>query len=893
MQVVSSSYPTPWEADVVLSDGGTAYLRPITPDDGERLRRFHSRLSSESIYFRFFAPYPKLSHRDVEHFTHVDHDRRAALIALLGDELVGVARYDRLSDDDAEVAFVIEDAHQGRGLGSVLLEHIAEAAREKGVRRFHADVLPQNRRMIGVFRDAGYRPRQTFEDGVVQMSFDVEPTQASKDVVQAREHRAEARSIQRLLFPRSVAVVGASRRPHSVGQTVLRHLLHGDFDGPVFPVHRTARSVAGVRAYASVLDVPEEVDLAVLAVPADAVLEAVGQCAEKGVHGLVVVSSGFDEAGPAGRTRQQELVRLARAGGMRVVGPNCLGIANTDPAVRLNATLAPSLPGRGRVGFFSQSGALGSTLLDRVAQRGMGLSTFVSAGNRADVSGNDLLQYWEEDPSTDVVLLYLESLGNPRKFTRLARRISRTKPIVAVKSGRSTQGVPPGHAASAVSLPDPAVGSLFEQAGIVRVDDLAQLFDVAQLLAYQPLPGGDRVAIVGNSDSLGLLVQDACVSTGLSPREPVDLGPEATAADFGAAVSDALADPAVDSVVAVFLPPLGGRGDDVARVLTRLAEHAEHRGKPLLTTFLAYHGLPEQLRRRDPGGAVARGSVPSYPAPENAVRALAYATRYAAWRRRPAGTVPSLPDIDRDGARAVVEELLGDGVEPVEPSAEDAARLLRCYGIDVWPAVPAASADEAVAAAERLGYPVALKAAATHLRHRGDVGAVRLDLGGEESLRRAFTAMAERLGGPRAARLVVQRMASPGVATVVGGGEDPSFGAIVWFGIAEGTAELLGDRAYRLAPLTDVGAAGLVRAVRSAPLLFGHRGAEPVDVEPLQDLLVRASRLVDDLPEVAGLEMEPVLVGASRLSVLDARLRLDQPEAPRRDLGPRRLRAPT
>ena len=886
---MQASYPTHWEADVVLSDGGTAYVRPMTPDDADSLRRFHSRLSPESIYFRFFAPYPRLSRRDVEHFTHVDHDRRAALIAVLGGEMVGVARYDRISDDEAEVAFVIEDAHQGRGLGSVLLEHIAQAARDNGVRRFHADVLPQNRRMLAVFRDAGYSPRQTYEDGVVQMSFDLEPTETSREVMRAREHRAEARSIQRLLFPRSVAVIGASQRPRSVGRTVLRHLLDGDFRGPVFPVHRSAPSVAGVRAYPTVLDIPDDVDLAVVATPAPSVLEIVGHCAEKGVRALVVLSAGFGEAGPDGRARQRELVRLARAGGMRVVGPNCLGIVNTEPEVRLNASLAPTLPGRGRVGFFSQSGALGSALLDRVARRGMGLSTFVSAGNRADVSGNDLLQYWEEDPATDVVLLYLESIGNPRKFTRLARRISRTKPIVAVKSGRSTQGVPPGHAASAVSLPDPAVGSLFEQAGIIRVDDLAQLFDVAQLLAYQPLPEGGRVAVVGNSDSLGLLVRDACVSTGLDAAESVDLGPDASAADFDVALSKAVSDPGVDSVVTVFVPPLGGDDAEVARVFTRVAERTT---KPIVTTFLAYHGLPEELRRLDPEGVVAQGSVPSYPAPENAVRALAYATRYAAWRRRPAGSVPDLPGIDGDAAHAIVASLLHGAGGPVEPSPEDAARLLSCYGITVWPVSPVRSADEAVAAAERLGYPVALKTAAPHLRHRGDVGGARLDLTGEESLRRVFAGMADRLGGAGAARLVVQRMVRPGVATVVGAGEDPSFGAIVWFGISDMTAELLADRAYRLAPLTDVDAADLVRGVRAAPLLFGHRGSDPVDASALEELLLRVSRLVDDLAEVATVEMEPVVVGASGLSVLDVRMRLAQPSAPRPDLGPRRLRPP-
>ncbi|MDD6792119.1 MAG: GNAT family N-acetyltransferase, partial [Thermobifida fusca] len=392
------SYPKHWEADVVLTDGGTAHIRPITPDDATLLQEFHSRLSPETIYYRFFAPYPKLSSRDVERFTKVDYEDRVALIATISDAMVAVVRYDKVGQDEAEVAFVVEDAHQGRGLASVMLEHIAAAARERGIRRFIADVLPENRRMINVFREAGYTAQQTFDEGVIRLTLDLEPTEVSLEVMRAREQRAESRSIARLLFPKSVAVIGASRTAHTIGQTALRNLLNGDFRGPVFPVHPEATAVAGVKAYPSVLDIPDPVDLAIVAVRADMVADVVDQCARKGVHGLVVVSSGFGETGPEGKKRQDELVRAARAAGMRVVGPNCLGVANTDPKVSLNATLSPNLPPRGRIGFFSQSGALGRAILERVAQRGLGLSTFVSAGNRADVSGNDLLQYWEDDP---------------------------------------------------------------------------------------------------------------------------------------------------------------------------------------------------------------------------------------------------------------------------------------------------------------------------------------------------------------------------------------------------------------------------------------------------------------------------------------------------------------
>ncbi len=818
VSVTDHPYPDHWEADVVLSDGGTAHLRPIREQDAELLRTFYSRVSAESIYYRFFSPRPRLSEREIQHFTTVDYSDRVALIATIGSEMVGVVRYDRTKDpDEAEVAFLIEDAHQGRGVGSVLLEHIAAAARERGVERFVAHVLPDNRKMTKVFRDAGYAAQQRFADGVIQLTLDLSPTETSREVMAAREQRAEARSIERLLFPSSVAVIGASRKAHSVGQTVLRNVLGGGFTGPVYPVHPGTRAVAGVRAYPTILDVPDEVDLALVAVPADKVDEVVGQCAAKGVHGLIVISSGFGETGPAGRERQRELVRTALSGGMRVVGPNCLGIANTDADIRLNATLAPVMPGRGPVGFFSQSGALGIAILQRTAERGLGLSTFVSAGNRADVSGNDLLQYWQEDPATNAVMLHLESIGNPRKFTRLARRLSRTKPIVAVKTGRTLQGVPLGHAVRQIELPDHAVSSLFEQAGVLRVEDLSELFDVAQLLAYQPLPTGNRVAIIHNAESLGLLAQDAGASSGLVPRPPVGLGPFAGAQDYEHALARELADPAVDSVVVLYTPPViggaelmlgsGRTGDPVAEAIVRLAGGGE---KPVLATYLGAKGMPRALRAPTPDGEPGPGSVPSYPGPEDAMRALAYATRYASWRRRPRGRIPQPDGMDRDRAKELVAHWMEDG------GSGDAVELLACYGVPV--------------------------------------------------------------GGTR-----------DGLALHVVTQEDTSFGGVISFRLSGVAAELLDDRAYRLAPLTDLEAADMIRAIRMAPLLFGHRGSEPIALPALEDLLVRVSLLAYDLPEVARLELEPVLADAEGITVAGARLTLAPPVGHRPELEPRRL----
>ena len=564
-------YPRHWEADVVASDGGIVHLRPILPSDADALLRFHQSLSERTRYLRYFGPYPRIPPRDLERFTTVDHRTRVAFICLLGDEILAVGRYEGLDPglggrvESAEVAFVARDDHQGRGLGSILLEHLAAAARENGLRRFEAEVLVENHQMVRVFRDAGYQVSREFAEGVLHLEFDIDPTERSLAVRDSREQRAEARSVHNVLHPTSVAVIGASTDPSKIGHAVLANLLHGNFTGPVYPVNPDARSVRGVRAYPSVTDIPDEVDLAVVAVPAAGIDEVMDSCLSKGVKALVVVSAGFADVGGSGIVAERRLVSEARAHGMRVIGPNALGVANTDPAVRLNATLAPDLPGTGRVGFFSQSGALGIAILAAAKERGLGLSTFVSAGNRADLSGNDLLQYWQTDSDTDVVLLYLETFGNPRKFARLARRLARTKPIVAVKSGRHS-GPTPALAASAATIDEASVRALFEQAGVIRVETLSQLFDTALLLAYQPLPAGPRVAVVGNSSALGVLVADALLDGGLKlAGPPVDVGTAAPPEEFAAAVARAIRDgsadsaapgsPGADALIAVFVPP--------------------------------------------------------------------------------------------------------------------------------------------------------------------------------------------------------------------------------------------------------------------------------------------------------------------------------------------------
>lgn len=878
-------YPRQWEADVVLSDGGTVYLRPILPSDGENLVAFHGKLSDRTRYYRYFGPYPRMPKRDVERFSRVDHHDRVALVALLGDEIVAVGRFDRLSDpEQAEVAFVVADGHQGRGLGSILLEHLAAAAQECGLRSFVAEVLAENAQMVRVFRDAGYQVKRSMVEGAVHLEFNIDPTEESVAVARAREQAAEARSVHNLLHPRSVAVIGASTDRSKIGHAVFTNLLTADFAGPVYPVNAEHRSVRGVRAYASVLDIPDDVDLAVVAIPAAHVDEVLDACLAKGVKALVILSSGFSESGPGGREVERRMVRAARVHGMRVVGPNALGVINTASRYRLNATLAPRLPGRGRTGFFAQSGALGVAILDAATDRGLGLSTFVSAGNRADVSGNDLLQYWQTDPSTDVVLLYLESFGNPRKFARLARRLARTKPVVAVKSGRNA--VRQGLAATSVQVDETSVQALFEQAGVIRVESVAQLFDTAALLAHQPLPAGERLAIVGNSSALGMLAADVARAQDLEVvHEPVDVGASASPEEYARAVRDAALRQDVDALVAVFAPPVAVPGTEYARALREALHEADTiASKPVATTFLAAEGVPAELAVPGPDGAAAWGSVPSYPSPERAVIALARVARYARWREAPKGEFRRPDGIDVDRSHELVDRWLSERIERL--SDEQTTELLSCYGIGIVPFRLARSAEEAVAAAQELGGPVALKSTSEHLRHRSDLAGVRLDLGSAELVRTAFEDLGASSGQDG---VYVQRMARRGHSCVLELAEDPSFGTLVAFGLSGVASELLGDKAYRAVPLTDVDAARLVRAPRAAPLLTGYRGAEPADLEALEDLVLRVAVLAEALPEVRDLVLEPVLASSGGVAVTGARVALGPSPVPP-DTGPRRLR---
>jgi acyl-CoA synthetase (NDP forming)/GNAT superfamily N-acetyltransferase len=869
------TYPAWWEADVVLRDGSVAHVRPIVPNDADGVRRFHAGQSAESIYLRFFAPLKTLSDKDVARFTQVDYDWRVALVATVHQDIIGIARFDRLDETTAEVAFHISDAHQGMGVGSVLLEHLAAAAQERGVTKFVADVLPQNRKMIQVFTEAGYDVDYKFDDGVIAVAFTIEPTEQSQAVRLSRERRAEALSVRSALFPGSIAVIGASRRVDSIGHQLLANVRAGGFTGRVHAVNIEARHVQGLEAHSRVSEIPDQIDLAVVAVPAESVQLVVQDCATAGVKTLLVVSAGFAESGPAGVRRQKELLKAARSNGMRVIGPNSFGIINSHPDVRLNASLASTLPPAGTLGLVSQSGALGIAVLALAARRNLGISVFASAGNRVDVSGNDFMQYWIDDEDTTAVGLYLESVGNPRKFSRIARQLALRKPVIVVKSAVSPYGVPPGHRVRPISVPQAAFDAMLRQAGVIRVENVHQLFDVAQFVVHQPLPRGGRVAIVGNSDALGALTAQACVSWGLEVTHgPVSLPAEANAADFSRVLDAAFGDENVDSVLTCFIPPLVTTGEDVAHAVVESAAKSE---KACGATFLGMTGITEALsgsHRTDgtsPGDAGEhrpRRAVPAYAMPEDAVRALAAATRYGQWRARERGEMVEPTGLDLPAAERLVEGVLEDVPGGRTLTQNEAQTVLAAYGVKLWPTVSVATADEAVAAADELGYPVVIKSVSPAVRHQPSQIAMHVDLQTEASVRDSFEALSARLSPMGADDFVVQRMGTPGVACVVRTSEDPVFGPVVSFSVAGPPTDLLNDIGYRIPPLTNVDVTDLISSVKASPLLDGYRGAPRADRDALADLIARVSVLADRQPDVASLEINPALAHPGGVDVL-------------------------
>ncbi|MCU1352339.1 MAG: CoA-binding domain protein [Acidimicrobiales bacterium] len=877
------AYPERWEADVALSDGGTMQVRPIRPDDAERIVAFHERQSPESIYLRFFSPRPRLSPRDLERFTNVDYVDRMAFVGLIGDDLVGVARYDRhRARSDAEVAFFIDDEHHGRGMATVLLEYLAVAAREAGISGFTASVLPQNRKMLGVFTQAGFQAHSRFEEGVVEVELAIDPTPEALAAIEERARAAGARSVERLLRPHSIAVVGASRTEGTIGHAVFHHLVSRGFEGPVYPVNPEASHVSSVRAWGSVLDVPGELDVAVICVPADQVMRVVEECAVQRVQGLIVISSGFADRDAAGELEERRLVSFARRHGMRLIGPNCLGVINTAPDVRMHATFAAVEPLPGRVALSAQSGVIGAAIIEQLRAWGLGVSTFVAVGNKSDVSGNDLLEYWQDDPETDVVLMYLESFGNPRKFSRTARAVSRHKPIVAVKVG---QGVDEGWEQPDGWPPDATIGALLEQSGVIRVDTLTQMFHTTSVLAHQPLPAGRRVAVLTNSWGPASLAADAIAAAGLelaSPsdatraaveavvppgdrvRNPVDLSNQVDPEAFGVALRALLVDEQVDAVLVLYAPAIVACYEEVARAVSDAV--AAHPGCTVLACLLGDHD-PELLRR----GPV---TVPEFPFPEEAALSLARVARYAEQRREPPGTVPTFADADVDRACRLVADWLTDHgdstttrwLDPVE-----SADLLATVGLATVDQRLAADAGEAVAAAREIGYPVALKATGLARLSKTEAGGVSLDVHGDDEVRQAYERMVAVLGDAMRP-CAVQAMVPEGAECRIGVHRHPVIGDVITLGPGGALAERVDDVALRILPLTDADAERLVDASRVGRLL---EEAGPTARQAVVDLLLRLATLADAVPEIARIRFNPVLVSGGVAAITDARIGLE------------------
>lgn len=885
------TYPAHWEADVVLRDGRTCHIRPIRPGDAAALEEFHQGLSEETLYMRFFTASQELMARDIERLLQADYRDHVGLLALVGGKVVGVGAYDSVARAEAEIAFTISDEHQGRGLGSVLLEHLAAVARENGFHRFRAEVLSGNKKMLATFAAAGYTPSQEVEEGIVLLDFDIDPTFKSRKVARSREHRAESLSIQLLVAPRSIAVLCDDVSEGAPGPNVALNLRAGGFEGHLGIVSPGGQGLEGVEGYQSLSAVGDTVDLVVMALLPEQVEAAIDECAERSVRGIVLVTGNFIT--DHDYSRQQALVRRIREFGIRLIGPNALGLINTDPGVRLNASLVPEMPKRGRIGFFTQTGAFGSAILAEAGRRGLGVSTFISAGNRADVSANDMMQYWEDDDSTALVLLYLESTGNPRKFTRIARRLGRRKPVVVVRAGRSSQALPLGHAVRRTDLAPEAVDAMFRQAGVIQVDSLSEMLDLAGLLAYQPRPAGNRVGFVSDSDALGLLALDSSSSLGLDPVGPVRIvEPSSSPEAHELVVKEVIDDPGVDALVVTHVPPMIGSDAALAESIVRQARAAT---KPVLSVELASRsGL--LVVDRTHYGMPGHGSVPIFADVEDALRALRSVVDYSDWLAAPRGRVPQWSGLERNRAHELAVDAVAAAEQPDTSSRltpEIIEQILSSYGIEVWPAVSVGSEDEAVAAAQELGFPVVLKSSSQKLVHRSDLGGLRLTLENEQVLRTAYLSMSATLPPEASGRLVVQRMAPPGVACVAATTEDPLFGPVVSFRLGGVFPEVLSDVAYRIPPLTDEDARAMVRAPKSAALLTGGTlldttVPDAVDLEALEDLVARLGQLADDLPEVAVLELNPIVAHTKGVAVLAATGRVARPLA-RTDLEARRL----
>jgi len=898
----------------VLADGTTVNLREVRPDDADRMLAMWARTSAESRRARFMGP-ATIDAGNVARFVDLDASHQFAVVATRGrggtERMIGIARYE-LDDDEpgrAEFAALVEDAEQGRGIGLALVREVAARAAERGITRLSGDILASNTRMLNLVRQLGLEYEAGSDGGVVRSDLETGVTERFLAVIDDEERAAASAAIARFLRPTSIAVVGASRDRLAIGGLVFDNALRGGFKGAVYPVNPNSPAVQGVATYPTLSDCPTVPDLVMVCVPAPLVNDVVEEAGRLGVKATCVISAGFAEV-DGGAALQDELLARARSHGMRLVGPNCMGLMNGRPEVRMNTTFSTTFPRPGRVSMSSQSGALGLAVLDHVEELGLGISSFVSVGNKADLSGNDLLLHWENDDDTDVILMYLESFGNPRKFSRIARRISRSKPIVAVKSGRSGAGerAASSHTA-AIGAGDTAVGALFGQAGVIRTDTLEEMFDVATMLSSQGLPGGRKVAVLTNAGGPGILAADALEANGLEVPElsertvaqlaeflpseaglsnPVDMIASASPDAYLRAMSVLGSADEVDALFVIFIPTGTTSSDDVARALVR-ARAELPADVPVVSVFMSARGMPSALEG---------SGIPSFAFPETAARALGRVVEYSRWRRRPLGEIVEPDGIDRESARRLVDGVLDGADAPSGAraraghddgrwcSTEEATAILAAYGISTARSALVSSAEEGAALQRDWSVPVAVKVAAAI--HKADVGGVALDL-------RSGAAVAEAIGtiernlrehglAEHAGRYLVQEMVTDGVEMVVGVTHDPSFGPVIVTGMGGTLVELLRDVSVRITPVTDGDVAEMLDELRMAPLLRGYRGSPPADVAALTDLIHRVNAMVEDLPEVAELDLNPVFVRPDGQGVVavDVRLRVAPAARPSR-----------
>ncbi|MCA9835638.1 MAG: GNAT family N-acetyltransferase [Trueperaceae bacterium] len=889
------------KGQVILRDGMTAELRPVKASDEALLVDLLERVSQDARTHRFFGEVSyELGAKQLLKLGPASQE--LALIVLTGDadkpQIIAHGLYirDNPEASAAEVAFLVDDKYQGKGLGTLLLERLALVAVRYGISHFYGPTEASNRQMRELFKTSGFPVHEDRDGGYVDVSFSILPNRESVESFEMRERIATVASIRPFFKPRGVAIIGASRDPNSIGSRILEYLVHNRFNGPVYPINPKANVVGSIPAYPNVKEVPGPVDLAVIAVPERFVMDVVDDCGKKGVRSLVIISAGFAETGAEGREKQKQLLAKARGYGMRIVGPNCLGLLTTDPEVKLNASFSPVFPPHGGIAMASHSGALGLAVLELAESLGLGLSSFVSLGNNADVSGNDLIQYWEDDPQTSVILLYLESFGNPRRFARLARRIGRQKPMLVVKAGRSQAGskAASSHTA-ALAASETAVEALFHQAGIIRADTLEEMFDVAALLAGQKLPKGPRVAIVTNAGGPGILAVDALAAEGLdvptpsdttkaklaevlppaaSLNNPIDMIASANASQYKSVMSTMLADPDYDAVLVIFIPVGLAETEKIAAAVREAVKEARDTGndKPVLACFMAAQGVSEEL-------SLEGEHIPSYRFPESAAKALSRVRQYAAWRETELGVIPNPANLHIEKARTICQSKQAEGGGWLMPNEVDA--VLDAYGLPIIRGKTASSPDEAVTFAEELGYPVVIKLASDTLVHKSEFDGVKLNLKTADEVRKACQEIKDTLKQTgQEAELdgyLVQPMAKEGVELMIGMTDDPLFGPLMVFGLGGIYVEVLRDVVFRITPLTNKDADEMVQGIRGYKLLQGYRGAPEADIPAVKDILLRISRLVEDIPEIAELDLNPLRAHTpgEGCTILDARIRIE------------------